>query len=106
MEHDRRFVLRGLLAAAMLAAPLSAVAAAPAGLVIVVAVAVALTALFLLQALIALRPAAAWVRRLHPWAYGGFHLDEHVSAWLFARWPIPPAPAALPPSLATEGARA
>ncbi|MCP5271949.1 MAG: NADH-quinone oxidoreductase subunit L [Burkholderiaceae bacterium] len=89
---------------ALASAVVTPVAAAPAGLVIVVAV--ALAALFVLQALIALRPAAAWVRRLHPWAYGGFHLDEHVSAWLFARWPIPPAPAALPPSLATEGARA
>ncbi|RVT50148.1 NADH-quinone oxidoreductase subunit L [Rubrivivax albus] len=89
---------------ALASAVVTPVAAAPAGLVIIVAV--ALAALFVLQALIALRPAAAWVRRLHPWAYGGFHLDEHVSAWLFARWPIPPAPAALPPSPATEGARA
>jgi NADH:ubiquinone oxidoreductase subunit 5 (subunit L)/multisubunit Na+/H+ antiporter MnhA subunit len=77
------------------------VAAAPAGLVL--AVGIALAALFLLQALIALRPAAAWVRRLHPWAYGGFHLDERVSHWLFAVWPIPQAP---PSASATDGARA
>ncbi|MBX3634527.1 MAG: NADH-quinone oxidoreductase subunit L [Rubrivivax sp.] len=58
------------------------------------AVAVALLLLFVLQAAIALRPGAAFVRRLHPWAYGGFYVDDLVSRWLLARWPVPAAPAA------------
>jgi NAD(P)H-quinone oxidoreductase subunit 5 len=100
-------VAAGWLAGHALASAFVApVPAAPAWLV--AAVAVVLAALFVLQALIALRPAAAWVRRLHPWAYGGFHLDERVSQALFAAWPVPPAPPAptSPSPLATDGARA
>jgi NAD(P)H-quinone oxidoreductase subunit 5 len=95
-------VAAGWLAGHALASTLvTPVAASPA--LLVVAVAIALATLFVLQAVITLRPAAAWVRRLHPWAYSGFHLDERVSQWLFALWPIPTAP---PSPLATPGARA
>lgn len=59
----------------------------PAALVAAVALAFAL--LFVLQAAIALRPAAAAVRRLHPWAYGGFYVDDLVSRALLRRWPVP-----------------
>lgn len=68
---------------------------APGGLAVpaalVVAVAVALAGLFGWQALIVLRPAAPWVQRLHPIAYGGFFVDDHVSRWLLRRWPVPGA---------------
>jgi NAD(P)H-quinone oxidoreductase subunit 5 len=91
---------------ALASAVVSPVPAAPVWGVLLVAAALAV--LFALQALIALRPGAAWVRRLHPWAYGGFHLDERVSQALFAAWPVPPAPPAptTTSSLATDGARA
>jgi NAD(P)H-quinone oxidoreductase subunit 5 len=75
---------------ALVSALVAPVATAP--VVLVAAAGVALAGLFVLQAAITLRPQAAWVQRLHPWAYGGFHLDEHVSRWLLARFPLPPAP--------------
>jgi len=59
---------------------------------LVAAVAAALLALWLAQAAVLLRPAAPLVRRLHPWAYGGFYVDDLVSRWLLARWPVPAAP--------------
>ncbi len=62
----------------------------------VLAVAGVLLALFALQAAIALRPASVFVRRLYPWAYGGFYVDERVSRALLARWPVPPAPGSAP----------
>lgn len=64
---------------------------------LVVAVAVLLALLFVAQAAIMLRPGWAPVRRLYPWAYGGFYIDERVSRALLARWPVPAA--------ATGGAR-
>lgn len=75
-------------------------------LALVACVAAALLAMFALQTAVALRPAWPAVRRLHPWAYGGFYVDERVSRALLARWPVPAAPAApatLSPTLA--GAR-
>jgi NAD(P)H-quinone oxidoreductase subunit 5 len=52
------------------------------------AVALVFAALFALQATIVLRPASPVVRRLYPWAYGGFYLDELVSRVLLRRWPM------------------
>ncbi len=61
----------------------------PVSPILVAAVGAALAVLFLLQAAIALRPDLALVRRLHPWAFGGFFVDERVSARLLRRWPVP-----------------
>ena len=73
---------------------------------LVVAVAVALLALFAAQAAITLRPHWPAVRRLYPWAYGGFFVDERVSRVLLARWPVPKAPVPTqPPSPTFAGAR-
>lgn len=63
---------------------------APLALVLVVAV--ALLALFAIQAAIVLRPGWKLVRQLYPWAYGGFYVDERVSRALLARWPVPGSP--------------
>ena len=63
----------------------------PAALLATVALAFGL--LFTLQAAIVLRPAWPSVRRLYPWAYGGFYVDDHVSHALLRRWPVPAAPA-------------
>ena len=60
------------------------------------AVALVFIALFVLQALVLLRPGSAPARALHPWAYGGFYLDERISRVLLARWPVPAAVAATP----------
>ena len=59
---------------------------------LLVIVAVAMAALFAAQARVTLRPDSRLARRLHPWAYGGFYLDERVSRVLLARWPVPDAP--------------
>ena len=56
---------------------------------LVAMVATALLLLFALQAAIALRPGSAPVRRLYPWAYGGFYVDERVSRTLLSLWPVP-----------------
>lgn len=75
-------------------------------LALVVAVAVALLAMFALQTAVALRPNWHAVRALYPWAYGGFYVDERVSRALLARWPVPDAPAAVQPLSSTlAGAR-
>ena len=66
-------------------------------LALTVAEALALCALFALQALVLLRPESPLARALHPWAYGGFYVDERVSRVLLSRWPVPAAPAATPP---------
>jgi NAD(P)H-quinone oxidoreductase subunit 5 len=65
---------------------------------LVVSVAAALAALFALQAAVALRPGGPLARRLYPWAYGGFYVDERISRTLLARWPVPAAPAPHPSS--------
>ena len=73
---------------------------------LVVAVATALAVMFAAQALIALWPESPLARRLHPWAYGGFYVDERVSRALLARWPVPQAPIPHPaPSPTLAGAR-
>ena len=52
------------------------------------------------------RPGWSIVRRLYPWAYGGFYIDERVSRVLLARWPVPEAPVPTqPPSPTFAGAR-
>jgi NAD(P)H-quinone oxidoreductase subunit 5 len=73
-------------------------------LALVAVVAAALLLLFVLQATVALRPGAAFVRRLHPWAYGGFYVDDLVSRWLLARWPVPAASAPSATSSTLAGA--
>lgn len=78
--------------ASQLASP--AAFAVPAALVAVVAA--ALLAMFAAQAAVALRPSWPAVRRLYPWAYGGFYVDERVSRVLLVRWPVPDAPVAAP----------
>jgi NAD(P)H-quinone oxidoreductase subunit 5 len=73
---------------------------------LVAAVGSALLLLFATQAAVALRPAGTAVRRLYPWAYGGFYVDERVSRALLARWPVPEAPASAEPTSSTfAGAR-
>lgn len=79
---------------------------APAPVWAVAVAAVLLAALWTVHAGIALRPAAGWVRRLRPWAYGGFHLDERVSRWLLARWPLPADPGATVDRTTIDGMRA
>ncbi len=75
-------------------------------LTLVAVVAAALLAMFALQAAVALRPGWHAVRRLYPWAYGGFYVDERVSRALLARWPVPDEPAAAQPLSSTlAGAR-
>jgi NAD(P)H-quinone oxidoreductase subunit 5 len=75
-------------------------------LALVAVVAAALLAMFALQAAVALRPGAGVVRRLYPWAYGGFYVDERVSRALLGRWPVPAAPVpAQPLSSTLAGAR-
>ncbi|WP_119355512.1 NADH-quinone oxidoreductase subunit L, partial [Azohydromonas sediminis] len=75
-------------------------------LALVAVVAAALLAMFALQAAVALRPGAGVVRRLYPWAYGGFYVDERVSRALLERWPVPAAPVPAPPLSSTlAGAR-
>ena len=67
----------------------------PTGLLI--AVAVAFGALFLLQCMIAASPQGRAARRLYPWFYGGLFLDEKLSRLMFSVWPPPsPATAVLP----------
>jgi NAD(P)H-quinone oxidoreductase subunit 5 len=56
---------------------------------LVAAVAVGLALLFALQAVVALHPGSALARRLHPWAYGGFYVDERITQGLLRRWPMP-----------------
>ncbi|WP_395703256.1 NADH-quinone oxidoreductase subunit L [Aquabacterium sp.] len=53
-------------------------------------VAMALAGLFAVQAAIVLQPGGSWVRRLYPWAYGGFYVDERISGALLRLWPAPP----------------
>jgi NAD(P)H-quinone oxidoreductase subunit 5 len=72
---------------------------APLALVLIVAV--ALLALFAVQAAIVLHPGWKAVRQLYPWAYGGFYVDERVSRALLARWPVPGLPAPAPASSPT-----
>ena len=67
----------------------------PAGLLM--AVAIAFGALFLLQSMIAVAPQGRAVRRLYPWFYGGLFLDEKLSRLVFSIWPPPsPTTAVLP----------
>lgn len=65
----------------------------PAGLLL--AVASAFGALFLLQCLITAAPHGPAARRLYPWFYGGLFLDEKLSHLMFSLWP-PPLPTAIP----------
>ena len=66
-------------------------AAAPAPLWI--AVALAFTALFLVQSLITAAPHGSVARALYPWFYGGLFIDEKFNRIAFGLWP-PPRPAA------------
>lgn len=43
--------------------------------------------LYVVQALVSARPQGVVARRLYPWAFGGFHLDEYFSRATFLIWP-------------------
>ncbi|MEO6124470.1 MAG: NADH-quinone oxidoreductase subunit L [Ilumatobacteraceae bacterium] len=64
-------------------------AAAPLGLLIIVAVALAAT--FVVQSLCMIKPMGTVVQRLYPWIYGGLFLDETFTRLAFRVWP-PPTP--------------
>jgi NAD(P)H-quinone oxidoreductase subunit 5 len=53
-----------------------------------------LGALYLAQSWLQLHPTGAFSRRLYPWAYGGFFLDERFTRLTFRLWPAPRPPAA------------
>lgn len=44
--------------------------------------------LYTLQALIMSQPDSVLARRLYPWAFAGFYLDEHFTRLTFRLWPI------------------
>ncbi len=50
-------------------------------------VAAVFAALFAVQIAVQLRPNAAFVRRLHPWLFGGGYLDERFTRITFHLWP-------------------
>jgi NAD(P)H-quinone oxidoreductase subunit 5 len=62
---------------------------APGSTALALLVAAAFLALFVLQAAVTSRPTGSLARRLYPWFYGGFFLDERVSRAVF-RWLPPP----------------
>ena len=81
-------------------------------------VALAFSALFLVQSLITVSPHGKLARHLYPWFYGGLFLDEKFNRIAFALW-HPPSPAAssevlpladfslaIDPAAAITGARA
>lgn len=82
-------VTLGWFAGHLLASKWLAGAAVTVPLVLPAAVALAFALLFTLQAAIVLRPRWPLVRRLYPWAYGGFYVDERVSRLLLRLWPAP-----------------
>jgi NAD(P)H-quinone oxidoreductase subunit 5 len=45
-------------------------------------------ALYLLQALLRAAPQGPLARRVHPWCFGGFFLDEHFTRITFRIWPL------------------
>jgi NAD(P)H-quinone oxidoreductase subunit 5 len=101
-------VALGWFAGHALTAPFVAPAQFDAPLWLVAAVGLALLALFALHALVLLVPASAAARRLHPWAYAGFHVDPLATRALLALWPLPNQPSArqaATPRAATEGVR-
>jgi NAD(P)H-quinone oxidoreductase subunit 5 len=74
--------------------------------ILAVLVAAAFLGLFLVQAVVTSRPTGAFARRLYPWFYGGFFLDERVSRAVFRLLPPPtgraahaPAPTAAVPAV-------
>jgi len=90
-------VALGWFAGHGVASSLVAPAAFDVPLALPAAVAAALLSLFAVQAVLTLRPGWTVVRRIYPWAYGGFYVDERVSRTLLARWPVPEAPLPTPP---------
>ena len=67
-------------------------------------VALAFSALFVMQSLITVAPQGALTRRLHPWFYGGLFLDEKFNRIAFSLWP-PPGPAAATSTLLSMDTR-
>lgn len=63
--------------------------------VLLVVVAVAFAGLFAVQTLAAVQPGHALLRRLYPWVYGGFFLDDAFTRAVFSVW-APPAPQVRP----------
>lgn len=51
-----------------------------------------LCALYLAQVWLKLYPSGVFSRRLYPWAYGGFFLDERMTRLTFRLWPPPKRP--------------
>lgn len=45
-------------------------------------------ALYILQALLRAAPQGPLARRVHPWCFGGFFLDEHFTRITFRIWPL------------------
>ena len=88
------FGLHTLLAAWLLPEP----AAPPPPLWI--GVALAFSALFLLQSVLTVAPQGALARGLYPWFYGGLFLDEKFNRIAFGLWP-PPLPTSTIPALPT-----
>ncbi len=64
-------------------------ALAPAPLALVAIVALAFFTLFIVQCAVTSNPTGALARRLYPWFYGGFFLDERVSHAVFRLVPPP-----------------
>ena len=61
----------------------------PAPLALALLAALAFVALFIVQCAVTSKPTGALARRLYPWFYGGFFLDERVSRAVFRLVPPP-----------------
>lgn len=59
-----------------------------AGPVMLVAALSIFVALYILQALLRAAPQGPLARRVHPWCFGGFFLDEHFTRITFRIWPL------------------
>lgn len=62
--------------------------AVPAGAGLGVAAFTIFLLLFAVQALLRAAPQGRLARRLHPWCFGGFFLDEHFTRFTFRVWPM------------------
>ena len=75
-------VLHSVFALVVPAAPSSA------GTGMLVAALSIFVALYILQALLRAAPQGPLARRVHPWCFGGFFLDEHFTRITFRIWPL------------------
>jgi NAD(P)H-quinone oxidoreductase subunit 5 len=98
MLHGARLLLAGIAAASAMAVALAGlhrvfaffVPAAPASAApgLLVAALAIFVALYVLQALLRAAPQGPLARRVHPWCFGGFFLDEHFTRITFRIWPL------------------